>query len=280
MKGLTMIDLRMLRYMLFYSTPRGTDATGIGFPNMNLWKAPIESTKAIYREDFKRTLRGGKGQLWVIGHVRRATKQSTIQKNINNHPLLIKSAKGEFMLTHNGIVGSRTIRTDPDKTDSYIIAGAIAKHFKRGDLVGTVQRAYREFWGSATIAVTTRTQLVLGVRTNPMVVARMGDAYVYCSQLDIMKYARNKLRKEVNKKRKHVGANRFTLRGVHFHDSNTFMSFNSQGKIRHGKLPLVKTPENSLYEYGKCERKRKPLTRQTHIWRDYEPIGRPAEQYF
>lgn len=165
-KGLTYDDIEHFRWMFKKAEQRGRDASGVATQDLQFLKWSKPTSEAKKTETFNNFLEFAVGQKWIIGHARAATQGDPSQA-INNHPISVE--KGKFLLVHNGVVGSKRIVSDDKRTDTYIIAEAIKKRWMDGNMFGSVQEAYKLFYGSAAIAVISHKEIVLARRFNPIV---------------------------------------------------------------------------------------------------------------
>lgn len=141
----------------------------------------------------------------AIGHVRYATAGGSAARNIQ--PLYADLAGGSVALAHNGnLTNALTLRDElvddsaifQSTSDTECIIQLMAKS-EQGDMVGRLVDALRKVEGAFSLLVMTRTKMIAvrdpyGVR--PLVMGRIGDAYVFASEscaLDVLgaKYERD-----------------------------------------------------------------------------------------
>ena len=201
LKGLTKNDLRHFTQMMKKLETRGTDATGLADQHLNMIKRPIRSSQFVKTRLYKKFVHRTLGQKWIIGHARRTTRGDA-KINTNNHP--ISTMGGKYWLVHNGVVRSTTIQNPIHISDTHIIAKAITKHWKEGDLLTTIKKAYTEFSGVATIIVTTKRQIGFARYTHPLNVGMLPSmAYAIASTPEILQV--NRIPRQISEvKNQHV----------------------------------------------------------------------------
>lgn len=182
--GLTSQDIADFTHVLLASQLRGEDATGIADQEMNVYKNNVTAAEFVATQAYKDFTRSCVGQQWLLGHTRHATRGDPAQ-NWNNHP--ITTAKGRFVLIHNGIVYTTNprIAAREDQTDTYIIANAIKKELEENSLFDATKEAYKLFQGSAATAVASTNELVLTARNSPLRIATTASgARIFASDTD------------------------------------------------------------------------------------------------
>jgi len=164
-QGLTESDMEAFKHVLVESEKRGSDSTGVGLQDLTVVKAPIKSSVFVETKMFQNITRKALKQKWIVGHTRHST-QGNPKENINNHPLKIFNDRA--LVVHNGIVHSEVIKSDKNRTDSYIVAHAVEKSWGPKSLQSIVKEAYTMFYGYAATIVFSRKSIVFTAVNNPL----------------------------------------------------------------------------------------------------------------
>lgn len=122
--GFMMSDYRIFEQMLWADQLRGTDGTGIFYPDAKgdcvVHKEPVDATTFCYTKEYAEHSRVVFKDAWfVIGHNRASTKGANIYRN--THPFV----EGNITLIHNGTLpGNHDYLAKNIEVDSH----AITKH--------------------------------------------------------------------------------------------------------------------------------------------------------
>jgi predicted glutamine amidotransferase len=122
----------IMKELLFMSTLRGWDSTGMALIPADLKKDPTIYKKVVPGVDFillepVNTLLKKEDYSLLLGHTRAATK-GTVSK-ANAHPFIAEGDQGDYILVHNGTIYNKQVLPDGNKfdTDSEAICNAFAK---------------------------------------------------------------------------------------------------------------------------------------------------------
>lgn len=174
---------------LFSLQHRGQESAGIVVSN----KIELKSYKGmgLVTEIFNEQILAGLPGNIAMGHVRYSTAGAS--KIENAQPLVVKSAKGQFAISHNGtLVNAKHLRGQLEKqgaifqttSDSEIIAQLMA-YSKMQSLTDIINDALSEVKGAYSLLIMTPKELVgirdpLGIR--PLCLGSIGNGYVLSSE--------------------------------------------------------------------------------------------------
>lgn len=193
-------NLEELKNLGISGESRGTDATGISILNdggFNIIKSPVRAKDFMWDQ----ITTGGD---FYQGHTR-ATTQGNEENNQNNHPFVSK--KGDFTLTHNGVIyNDRQLKTGyalPKtniETDTYV-AVQLMEYFKYVDQadklsIDHVKATCQELSGSFALSILTNDgRLFLLRNNNPLFVLFNGQDLIYASTLEMLESMYDRMKK-------------------------------------------------------------------------------------
>jgi len=167
---------------------RGTDAAGIAYienGKMKIFKKPLPAHKMRFRFKLNPTV--------IMGHTR-LTTQGKETLNYNNHPFY--SEKLGFSLAHNGVIhNDRYLRSKENLPDT-IIETAVQLIEQKGTLdFNSVAYMAEKVKGSFCFTILSKNnELYIVKGNNPIVIAEVGNTYIYASTEVILKKALKKLK--------------------------------------------------------------------------------------
>jgi len=164
---------RVVRGLGIAAEVRGTDATGIAYPDpvkgrLKIVKAPIRASNFPFYQNLPLDVPV------VIGHTRAATQGSALH-NENNHPFKGVTRNGqEFVLAHNGIIwNDQELKLEYDltydiETDSYVAVALLQKHNEIN--MDSVKAVAEKLEGSFVLTILAGDRVVFVKHDNPLII--------------------------------------------------------------------------------------------------------------
>lgn len=180
---------RVIRGLGIAAEVRGTDATGVAFPDKNklkVEKAPVRASNFPFYKNlpFDTPV--------VIGHTR-ATTQGSAFRNENNHPFKGVTKNGqEFVLAHNGMIwNDKELKTTHDlsydiETDSYIAVALLQQYDEIN--MDSVRAVSEKLEGSFVLTILAGDRVVFVKHDNPLTIYDFKELgfLLYASTEDIL----------------------------------------------------------------------------------------------
>lgn len=182
---------RVVRGLGIAAEVRGTDATGVAFPDpvinkIKVEKAPIRASNFPFYKNlpFDATV--------VIGHTR-ATTQGSAYNNENNHPFKGVTKNGqEFVLAHNGMIwNDKELKTENNlsytiETDSYVAVALLQQYDEIN--MDSVKAVAEKLEGSFVLTILAGDRVVFVKHNNPLTIYDFKELgfLLYASTEDIL----------------------------------------------------------------------------------------------